>query len=710
MIDKVEIQLAGRTLSIESGHMAKQADGAVVVRYGDTVVLATVVAEESGQERDFFPLFVEYRQKTYAAGRIPGNIFKREGRPLEKEILSARLIDHQIRPLFPEEYGEEVQVMVFVLSSDDENDADILGMIGASAALTISDVPFLGPVGAVRVGRVNGDLILNPTFSQIDEGDLDIVVSGTRDSIASVEGAAKEIPEEVVVEALQLGHEGIREIVEALERMRAACGKPKREVRRQETNEELIRAVQELCEARIHEANEGKEARSRSLKDLEAECIEKLAERFPDEERRISSEIERMVRDDMRRMILDEGQRIDGRGLKEIRAITCDLALLPRTHGSALFTRGETQSLAVATLGSKMDERLVDHLLEGKQFKSYMLDYNFPPFSVGEVRPVRGPGRREIGHGALAEKAIAPVIPSEETFPYTIRVVSDILESNSSSSMATVCAGSLALMDAGVPVKAAVAGIGIGLIREEDRSAILTDMIGTEDHLGDMDLKVAGTRDGITALQMDIKVAGIDLDTIGVGLAQAHTARMQVLDIMGDALSVPRPELSPYAPRILSIKIDPTQIGTVIGPKGAMIREIEERTGAQISIEDDGTIIIAAVKAEGGTQAREIIEGLVEEPEVGKVYDGKVKRIMEYGAFVEILPGKEGLLHISELEFRHVPKVEDVIQEGETVKVKVIGLEQGRIKLSRKALLGDDQRRTEGEGGGRNRGRRRESK
>ena len=689
MIHKVEMELGGRTLSLEVGRVAKQADGAVWVQYADTAVLATAVASKKvDPEIDFFPLFVEYREKAYAAGRIPGNIFKREGRPLDKEILSARLIDHQLRPMFPEELKSEVQMITTVLSSDQENDADVLGMIGSSAALSVSDIPFLGPLGAVRVGRVGGGLILNPTFSELDNSDLDIIVSGTADTIVSVEGSAREVPEADLLEALQFGHAAVQEIVALQRELARLCGAPKRTLPPKERNEALVEAVREISEEEIRAANrtQDKEERQGILDRIQEETLSALAERFPECEREIEDILLELEKRDMRAMVVKERRRIDGRGFEEVRSITCEVGVIPRGHGSALFARGQTQSLCVTALGSKMDERLVDDL-EGKSFKNYMVDYNFPPFSVGETKPIRGPSRRDIGHGHLAEQAIEPVIPSEEIFPYTIRVVSEILESDSSSSMATVCAGSLSLMDAGVKIKSSVAGIGVGLVKEEEDVALLTDILGMEDHLGDMDLKVAGTRQGITAVQMDIKIAGITFDIMKAGLERAREGRLKILEIMDQTLVEPRKELSPYAPRIISLKIDPSKIGIVIGPGGKMIREIEE-TGAKVSVEDDGTITIASVDSEAGEEARRMVENLVEDAEIGKIYTGKVKRIMNFGAFVEILPGKEGLVHISELERRRVNRVEDVLQEGDEVLVKVIGIDdQGKIKLSKKAAM-----------------------
>lgn len=709
MVERVEGVVGGRTLSFEVGRVAKQAHGAVWVQYGETVVLiAACAAPKASEGLDFFPLTVEYREKAYAAGRIPGSIFKREGRNSETETLSSRLIDHQIRPLFQKEFRAETQVIATVLSMDQENPPDILGMTGASAALCLSDIPFAGPIGAVRVGRVNGELILNPTFTQLHESDLDMILSGNRESIISVEGSAKEVGEAGVLAAFELGHQAIVQIIDMQEQLIARCGKPKRQVVSRPADEELKEAVLEVAEARIKAANRTpeKEGRSDLLRQIQEEVVAALAERFPESEGEILGHIDDVVKVDMRSMILDEGRRIDGRGKDELRPITCEVPVLPRVHGSAIFTRGQTQALCVATLGSKSDERMVDDL-EGKSFKSFMLDYNFPSYSVGEVRRLGPPSRREIGHGALAEKALAPIIPAEDSFPYTIRVVSEILESNSSSSMATVCAGTLALMDAGVPIKTPIAGAGVGLVKEGERWMVLTDILGAEDHLGDMDLKVAGSREGVTAIQMDIKIKGISFDIMREGLERARVSRLEILDRMAQALAAPRPQLSPFAPRILSIQIPVSKIGLVIGPGGKTIREIE-KTGATINVEDDGMITVASVEAEAGEQALAMIRALVEDAEVGKVYEGRVKSIKEFGAFIEILPGKEGLCHISELEHRRVARVEDVLAEGDLVRVKVIGIDDaGKIKLSRKALLeGGPPPGAEGEGDGRHHERR----
>ena len=675
-------------MSMETGKIAKQANGAVWLQYGETVVMVTACRTNTPEDRGFLPLIVDYREKTYAGGRIPGNIFKREGRPTEKETLSARLIDHPIRPMFPKKFHYEVQVYVSIFSYDGENDADVLGLLGASAALSISDIPFAGPMGAVRVGRIDGEFVANPTHSQQEECDIELIVCGTADSIVSVEGGAHEVSEQDLVDALAFGHVHIKDLVEMQEKLVAAVGKEKIKIEAEEVDVELINAVGELANARIKEANQipTKEERQVSIDEIRADVLENLAERFPDGAKQIKAEVESLLKADMRSMILNDKRRIDGRALDEVREVTCESSILPRTHGSALFTRGQTQALCTATLGTKLDERMADDL-QGKRFKSYYLDYNFPAYSVGEVRFERGPGRRDIGHGHLAERAIEPVIPSDESFPYTIRLVSDITESSSSSSMATVCGCSLALMDAGIPIKTAVCGTGVGLVMEGEQYELLTDIRDAEDFLGDMDLKVAGTIDGITAIQMDIKVQGLKLEILKEALDRAKEGRDKVLGIMNECLSESRDDLSRWAPRIEFVKIDQSKIGAVIGPGGKTIREIE-KTGATINVAEDGTITIASVEAGPAQEARRMIEGITADAEIGKEYDGTVKRIMPFGAFVEILPGKEGLLHISELAHRRVEKVEDVVAEGDKIAVKVLEIDTGgKMRLSHKALL-----------------------
>jgi polyribonucleotide nucleotidyltransferase len=601
--------------------------------------------------------------------------------------LHARLIDHQIRPLCP--YKKiETQVMVTVLSFDQENDPAVLAMTGASAALSISDIPFDGPIGAVRVGHIDGQFKINPTFHEMENSDVNIVVSGNRASIVSVEGDFVEVPDHVVIEALKIAHKAIIQLIELQDELVALVGKPKRVFSIPEVDETITGAVKDLAESRIKDANRMpvKHERGETLRQIEADVQEALSERFPDCAGAIGKEVYNLIKNDMRAMILDESRRIDGRALDEVRPITIDLGVLPRAHGSAIFTRGQTQALCVATLGSKLDTRMIDDL-EGKSFKSFMLDYNFPNFSVGEVGRISAPGRREIGHGALAEKALEPVVPGEEHFPYTLRVVSEILESNSSSSMATVCGGSLALMDAGVPIKTPVAGAGVGLVMDGDKWAVLTDILGDEDHLGDMDLKIAGTAEGLTAIQMDIKIGGVSFEILETAFDRARGALNHILGLMNAAISQPRESLSQYAPRILSIRVDQSKIGAVIGPGGKTIRKIEE-TGATVVVEDDGLITVTSVDAAVGETAMNMIRALVEDPEVGQVYSGTVRRITDFGAFIEILPGKDGLCHISELEHHRVRKVDDVVNEGDKVQVKVIGIDdQGKIRLSRKALL-----------------------
>src|ERR1041385_4887370 len=714
MLIKKEIEIGGRILSIETGKLAKQADGSVMVRFGDTMVLATVVASKEAKEgQDFFPLQVEYREKTAAAGKIPGGFFKREGRPTEKEILSSRLIDRPIRPMFPESFKCETQVMLTVFSSDLENDGDILGALGASAALMISDIPFDGPIAEVRVGRISGGLATNPTFSQLDQSALDVTVAGTKSSIVMVEGEAEEISEQDMLDALGFAHSAIQKLCDLQLELQKEVGVKKREVPRNILKEELFEPVARLAREGIRELSGKplmKEERSAAHAALRLQTMEGLKkaasaldltlegaekELFAAEPSAFIDSKAGLIKDllhdieyeEMRSMILSAGKRLDGRGGRDIRPISCEVKVLPRTHGSALFTRGETQSLTTTTLGTKMDEQILDGLLP-ETTKRFMLHYNFPPYSVGEVGRLGGTGRREIGHGNLAERSLKNLMPPEAEFPYTIRIVSDILESNGSSSMATVCAGSLSLMDAGVPLKKPVAGIAMGLVKEGDRVAILSDILGNEDHLGDMDFKVAGSAEGITGFQMDIKIQGISFDIFEKALAQAKAGRIHILEVMSRTIGEPRKELSPYAPRLTTIKIPTDMIGSVIGPGGKMIRQIVKDTGAEINIEDDGTIVIASVSAEGSEKALAIINKIVEIPEVGKVYPGKVTRVMDFGAFVEFLPGKEGLVHISHLDMNRVNKVTDVVNVGDAIEVKLIKKdEEGRYNLSRKAMM-----------------------
>ena len=687
---RVETNFAGRTLKIESGRLAKQAAGSCLVQFGETVVLAAVTVSENLSNLPYFPLTVEYREKAYAAGKIPGGFLKREGRPSDEEITSARVIDRSVRPLFPEGFKNEVQVFVYVLSADQENDADVLGVVAASTALSLSRVPWNGPIAAVRVGRVEGAWILNPTFQQLEFSDVDLTVSGSKDSIVMVEGGALELTEAEIIKGLEVAHKGIKELLAAADEVVEAVQRPKMEWTKAEPPAELIARVKELAADKVSEALTlaEKAERTQALSAIKQTIIEQLAQEFPDKLREIAEVIETIEYNTMRDRVLTAGERVDGRDLDTVRPIACEVGWLPRTHGSALFTRGQTQALASVTLGTTDDEQRIDSIdVAQETTKSFMLHYNFPPFSTGEVKPVRGTSRREIGHGALAERALQAVLPPYETFPYTIRIVSEVLESNGSSSMATVCSGSLALMDAGVPVKSACAGIAMGLITDGKRTAILTDILGTEDHLGDMDFKVAGTKDGVTSIQMDIKVEKLDWKVISEALEKAKTARLHILDIMHQAMPEPRSQLSKYAPRILTIQIRPDKIGDLIGPKGKTIRGIQEQTGAQINVEDTGVVTISGV-GEAAERARDMVSGLMQEPEVGRVYEGVVKSTTAFGAFVEIIPGVEGLLHISELQHGRTEKTEDVVKKGDHLKVKLLEVdERGRMRLSRKALI-----------------------
>ncbi|HOV99463.1 MAG TPA: polyribonucleotide nucleotidyltransferase [Bacteroidota bacterium] len=686
-----EITLGGETFSFETGRFAKQADGSVMVRYADTMVLATVVSADKPVEgQDFFPLQVEYREKMGAAGKIPGGFFKREGKPSEKEILSSRLIDRPIRPMFPKDYKNETQILVTVYSSDKEHDGDVLGACAASTALMISDIPFDGPIAEVRVGRVDGAFKINPTFSELEKSDMDVTVAGTLDSIVMVEGEANEISESEMLDALRFGHDAIKKICQAQLEFAQLINKPKRQIVPTELPDGLLEDVKRLADNRIRELSRtilSKEARSKATNALYEEVQKILAEKYPDKTVHIQELLHDLEREAMRSTILNEKKRLDGRGLTDIRPITCEVGLLPRTHGSALFTRGETQSLTTVTLGTKMDEQVLDGLLP-ETTKRFMLHYNFPPFSVGEIGRVGSPGRREIGHGNLAERALQALIPPESEFPYTIRVVSDVLESNGSSSMATVCAGTLALFDAGVPMKKAVAGIAMGLVKDDERVAILSDILGNEDHLGDMDFKVAGTRDGITAFQMDIKIKGISFEILEQALHQAKEGRFYILDIMAKTIDKPRPEISPFAPRLQTVKIPVDMIGALIGPGGKNIRQIVKDSGAEINIDDDGTVTIAAVEKESSEKALNYIQRMTENPEVGKSYKATVKKITDFGAFVEILPGKEGLVHVSQLDVNRVENVGDILKVGDVIDVKLMHIDdEGKLSLSRKALL-----------------------
>jgi polyribonucleotide nucleotidyltransferase len=689
-VKHVEKQFAGRTLRLESGRLAKQAAGSCLMQFGETVVLATVTVSDNVSTLPFFPLTVEYREKSYAAGKIPGGFLKREGRPSDEEILSARVTDRSVRPLFPEGFKNEVQVFIYVLSADQENDADVLGVTAASAALSLSKVPWNGPIAAVRVGRVEGAWVLNPTFQQLEFSDVDMIVTGSADSIVMVEGGTLELSEADIVKGLEVAHQGIQELIGFEKELIAETAQPKMEWTKVEAPAELVARVKALAEPRITEALNlaVKAERTQALAALKHTIQEQLAEEFPDNGKDVANVIEEIEYHTMREQVLSRGERVDGRDLDTVRPIACEVGVLPRTHGSALFTRGQTQALVSATLGSVSDEQRIDSIdVPQETTKSFMLHYNFPPFSTGEVKMIRGVSRREIGHGALAERALQALLPAYEAFPYTIRIVSDILESNGSSSMATVCGGSLALFDAGVPMTGACAGVAMGLIKEGKRVAVLTDILGTEDHLGDMDFKVAGTRAGVTSIQMDIKIEGLDFAIVTEALEKAKKARLHILDIMEAAIPQPRSQLSKYAPRIITIQIPQAKIGDIIGPKGKTIRSIQEQTGAEINIDDSGLITISAV-GEGGERARDIIGGMIQTPEVGKIYEGTVKSTTAFGAFVEILPGVEGLLHISELQHGRTDKTEDVVKKGDSVKVKLLEVdERGRMKLSRKALI-----------------------
>jgi polyribonucleotide nucleotidyltransferase len=690
MIKKVEVDFHGRPLSIEVGRMAKQADGAALVRYGETVVLVTAVAAKDLKlDTDFFPLTVDYQEKTFAAGKIPGGFFKREGRPSEKEILTCRLIDRSIRPLFAEGLRCETQVIATVLSADRENDPDVVAMLGTSIALHVSDIPFNGPLAGVRIGRIDGRWVMNPTQSQLEQSDVDIFLSGSRDAIVMVEGGAQVVPEEEILEALFAGHEAIQPLLQIQEEIRREIGKPKRHVPLAQLDHAVARRVEDLALTRLRQALEVPEKleRYKRIAEVKGEVVPLALAEFPDKQKDIKGAFEELKRNVFRGLVIQKERRIDGRGLKDVRPITCETGVLPRTHGSALFTRGETQALVVTTLGTTSDEQRVDALI-GEHFKKFMLHYNFPPFSVGEVKFLRGPGRREIGHGNLAERALVPVLPAEDGFPYTIRIVAEILESNGSTSMATVCGGSLSLMDAGVPVAAPVAGIAMGLIKEGEHVRVLSDILGDEDHLGDMDFKVAGTADGVTSLQMDIKISGVNREVMHQALHQAKEGRLHILGIMNATLPAARTSVSGHAPRIITLRVKPEKIREIIGPGGKVIRGIIEATGVKMDVEDDGTVTIASIDAAASQKAGEMVQRIAAEAEIGKIYKGTVRKIVEFGAFVEILPGTDGLVHISQLAPERVRKVSDVLKEGDEVMVKVLEIDkQGKIRLSRKEAL-----------------------
>lgn len=692
MVETVEYELNGVPLSLETGRLAKQASGAVMVRFGETMVLCTAVMNDTPREGiDFFPLTVDLEEKFYAAGKIPGSFHRREGRPGEKAILAGRLIDRPIRPLFPRGFRNDVQVICTVMSVDQEHLPDVVALVGASAALTISEIPFQGPVAAVRVGRVEGELVANPTLSQMAESDLDLVVAGTKDAVMMIEAGASEISEDDMIAAIQWGHEQLKPLCDFQEELRARAGKEKVVVEAKEPAEDVTAAVGAFArDIRQSIQDPDKASRENAIDDLKDEIVARLSEQeeYAERKKEIGEAVDRVVKQQVRALILEDGRRPDGRGTKDIRTLHAEVGLLPRAHGSALFSRGQTQVLSTTTLGTLSDEQMLDQLM-GEQTKRWTHHYNFPPYSVGEARPLRGTGRREVGHGALAERALKPVLPAFEDFSYVLRVVSDVLESNGSSSMASTCGASLSLMDAGVPITRHVAGIAMGLMTEGDRFAVLTDIQGMEDFSGDMDFKVAGTREGITAIQMDTKLGGIAESVFRSAILQAREARMKILDVMEAALPQPRPDLSPYAPRIFTLHINPDQIGTVIGPGGKTIKKIQADTGAKIDIEQDGTVYIASTEGESGDAARLAVEALTKEVKEGDVYSGPITRIMGIGAFVEILPGKDGLVKAEDLSPVRPNRIEDVVNLGDVVEVKVREVDaQGRINLTRKGMAG----------------------
>jgi polyribonucleotide nucleotidyltransferase len=702
MFLKQGINLGGREFTIETGRIAKQADGAVLVTQGETVVLVTAVsARKPKVGADFFPLTVDYREYGYAAGRIPGGYFKREGRPTEKEILTSRLTDRPIRPLFPEGYSHETQVISMVISADDEHDPDVLSITGASAALYLSDIPFYNPIAGVRVGLVDGKYVVNPTYEQLRSSVLNLIVAGSEEAICMVEAGAKEVSESVMVEALMFAHGEIRKLCQLQRSMYEALGVKKREYVTKPINEEMFRELEEKfaadMRAAIDVSNQSKIASYAAIDDLKKRVIESYSEEVPENRAEAADLFDRLKERIFRDDILNNRRRPDGRRFSEIRPISIEVGWLPRTHGSALFTRGETQAIVTSTLGTSQDVQYVDSLETGEYKRRFMLNYNFPPFSVGETGRTGSPGRREIGHGALAARALEAVMPTEDQWPYTVRIVSDITESNGSSSMATVCGGSIALMDAGVPIRSAVAGVAMGLVMEEKKYAILTDIAGAEDHYGDMDFKVAGTRDGITGLQMDIKVTGLNPMILAEALEQARKGRLFILDKMDELINEPRTEMSKYAPRIVTIQISPDKIRDVIGPGGKVIRGIQEKTGAKIDITDDGRVSIATASGDAAEAAVQMVRDLTAEAELNKTYLGTVSRIVDFGAFIEILPGLDGLLHVSEIADYRVRDVRDELQEGQQVLVKCIGIEGNKIRLSRKALLKEEKKGKNGE-------------
>ncbi|HEY1403951.1 MAG TPA: polyribonucleotide nucleotidyltransferase [Pyrinomonadaceae bacterium] len=700
---KETIKLGGRDLTVETGRVAKQADGSVVISYGETMLLVAAVGANSPREGiDFFPLTVEYREHNYAAGRIPGNYFRREGRPGEKEVLTSRLIDRPCRPLFTEGYRNETQVIASVISSDAENDPDVIAITGASLALYLSDIPFPTPIAGVRVGLIEGRYIINPTYDEVRESSLNLIVAGTEEAIVMVESGAKEVSEAIMVEALMLAHKEINRLCRWQKELYKALDIQKREVTPPVLNEEMAGEIErnysEKLRAALDTSGQDKLASYSAVDALKKEVVESYPEDAPEQRQMAKKLFDKQKEKIFREDILDKRRRPDGRRFSEIRPITCEVGWLPRVHGSSLFTRGETQAIVTTTLGTKEDEQFMDDLETGEIKRRFLLHYNFPSFSVGEVGRFGSTSRREIGHGALARRALEPVLPPESEFPYSLRIVSDITESNGSSSMATVCGGSLSMMDAGVPIKSPVAGVAMGLVMEGNKYAILSDIAGAEDHYGDMDFKVAGTRDGITALQMDIKIGGINAMILQEALEQARKGRLHILAAMEQAITAPREEMSPYAPRIIQIKINPDKIRDVIGPGGKIIRSIVEETGAKIDVEDDGTVSIATADREAAQAAVDRIRGLTAEAEIGETYVGTVTRIVDFGAFVEIFPGTDGLLHISEIANHRVRDVRDELKEGQQIMVKCIGKEGNKIKLSRKSILRDEQQKSGGNG------------
>ncbi len=699
---KFTMDWAGRKLTVETGQLAKQANGAVLVRYGDTTVLSTATASKKPKALDFFPLTVNYEERLYAVGKIPGGFIKREGRPSEKAVLTSRLIDRPIRPLFPDGFRNDLQVISLVMSVDQDCSSEMAAMLGSSLAISISDIPFDGPIAGVQIGRVNGELIVNPTPEQLEVSELDLVVAGTKDAINMVEAGAKEVSEDVMLEAIIFGHEEIKKLIEFQETIIAEVGKAKMEIELFELDQDLLAAIKESCHDELVSAiqTEEKHAREEAITEVKNEVIARYEENEADDAtmKQVRNVLEQLVKDEVRRLITDEKVRPDGRGLEEIRPLSSEVGVLPRTHGSGLFTRGQTQALSVCTLGALGEVQIIDGLgLE--ETKRFMHHYNFPNFSVGETGPIRAPGRREIGHGALGERALSAIIPDEKEFPYTIRLVAEVLESNGSSSQASICASTMAMMNAGVPIKAPVAGIAMGLVKKGENYSVLSDIQGMEDHLGDMDFKVAGTAEGITALQMDIKIEGLSRQILEEALAQAKIGRMKILDHMLHTIAAPAQELSKYAPKIIMIHINPDKIRDVIGPGGKVINKIIEETGVKIDTEQDGTIYISSPNSEMNDKAKQMIENIVREAKVGEYYMGKVKRIEKFGAFLELFPGKDGLLHISEIQEERTKAVEDVMKLGDELFVKVIEIDnQGRVNLSRKVVLKEEKEKAEKKG------------